>query len=452
MTGALIDAPTLTRLLPDYLPRQRWFGAADRKVDAVEVAEFDTLVPGFPGLVWALVDATFEDGEEARFQIFVGLRPIAAYEPFLDGKGRFLLGDVDTAEGPALAYDALIDPELALVVLAQVAPDEEAELVRPLTVEQSNTSIVYDERLILKVFRRVHPGPNPDAEVTRALAEVGFDHISAPVADWERGGTDLAVLRTYLVGGTDGFHLAQTSLRDLYDSRLAPAETGGDFAPEARRLGQITAAMHLALATAYGRDVAATGAWVDDMVAHLERLPAGAADLLDTGAIRSRYELLAKVGEAGAAIRIHGDYHLGQTMRTDAGWYLLDFEGEPARPVEERRRPSAPQRDVAGMLRSFHYAARVTLAERGDEVDDELVDLAGQWERRVGDAFVDGYLCSEGIDELLPAEPADAEAVLVAFLLDKAVYEVGYELAHRPDWAAIPLDAVRRILNPQDIT
>ncbi|CAN5758920.1 phosphotransferase [soil metagenome] len=447
----MIDAETLGRLLPEYLPRQRWF-PADKQLDHAEVVAFDELRSGFPALAWSLVDATFADGEVARYQVFVGLRSIETYESFLDGKGRALLGDVDTEEGPALAYDAFVDPELALAVFGEVAPDEVARLVRPLTVEQSNTSIVYDERLILKVFRRVHPGANPDAEVTRALADVGFSHISAPVAEWRRDGTDLAVLRTYLVGGTDGFHLAQTSLRDLYDRRLPPEQCGGDFGPEAHRLGQVTGELHLALAAAFGSDVPDVAGWRDDMVDHLARVvPAargGSADVarLDAERIGERYDRLAEVGDAGAAIRIHGDYHLGQTMRTDDGWYLLDFEGEPTRPIEERRRPSSPLRDVAGMLRSFHYAARVTLAERGEGAEDELADLGRQWERRVGDAFWDGYRVTEGVGALLPPEPADIDTVLVTFLLDKAVYECGYELAHRPDWVDIPLEAVDRLL------
>ncbi len=444
----MIDAPTLARLLPDYLPRQRWYGAADRELTGVDVVAFDELSSEYPALVWGLAEASFADGGTARYQLFVGLRD--DYEPFLDGKGRYLLGDVDTTEGVALAYVALDDPTLALRVLALVAPDEEVHLVRPLTVDQSNTSIVYDERLILKVFRRIHPGSNPDAEVTRALAGVGFDHISAPVADWTRDGTDLAVLRTYLVGAPDGFHLAQTSLRDLSDSRLPPEACGGDFAPESRRLGQITAAMHLALAQPYGTTPAEPAAWAADMESHLDRIAPTIGSHVDVEAARARYRELAKVGAgAGAAgpdVRIHGDLHLGQTMRTDNGWYLLDFEGEPGRPVEERRRPSAALRDVAGMVRSFHYASRVTLAERGEEADDELAELGERWEARAADAFRAGYPATSGIEELLPAHDADRQAVLDSFLLDKAVYEVGYEMANRPDWVPIPVDAVHRVL------
>jgi maltokinase len=329
------------------------------------------------------------------------------------------------------------------VLLARVAAEEHVSRVRPLNVEQSNTSVVYDERLILKVFRRVHDGPNPDIEVTKALADVGFANISAPVAAWSRGGVDLAVLRTFLSGASDGFALAQTSLRDLYDVRLDPAECGGDFAPEAGRLGEITATMHIALAEAFGRAIGEPAGWVTDMEVHLARV--AVADL-DTAAVAEVYDRLRDVVDAGAAIRIHGDYHLGQMMRTDSGWYVLDFEGEPARPLDERRRPSSPLRDIAGMLRSFHYAAAVGLVERGEEVDAELVALGRAWEQRSTEAFLAGYHSVDGVDALLPGDPHSFQIVLAAFLLDKAVYEVGYELAHRPDWVGIPLEAVARLL------
>jgi maltokinase len=134
-------------------------------------------------------------------------------------------------------------------------------------------------------------------------------------------------------------------------------------------------------------------------------------------------------------------------MRTDTGWYVLDFEGEPDRPVEERRRPSSPLRDVAGMVRSFHYATEVVLRDRGDEpVDEELQALARAWEDRNGFAFREGYRAVKGIDALLPADEADGDLVLAAFELDKALYEVGYELGHRPDWVSIPRTAVDRLL------
>lgn len=439
----MIDAKDLAVLLPDFLVRQRWYGAHDRALAGVEISEFEVWNEEWPALVWMVADVTFDAGPAARFQVPVGLRPLDQTERFLEGKGRVFLGDVDTTHGPALVYDALVDPDLALAFFNSIAPDDVVHRVRSLNVEMSNTSVVYDERFIMKLFRRLADGPNPDVEITEGLARVGFAHISAPVVAWRRDGIDLAVVREFLEGGSEGWQLALTSLRDVYDSRLDPAETGGDFGPEAARLGQITAEMHLKLAEAFGTSSGEPDAWAETMVANLARSGARA---LDAATIASAYDALRSVNDSGVSMRIHGDYHLGQTMRTDTGWYILDFEGEPALPLQERRQPSSPLRDVAGMMRSFHYASEVALAERGAAADDdELRALGVRWEQHVADEFRNGYFRTDGIDELLPAGMRDRETVLNAFVLAKAVYEVGYELAHRPDWVRIPLEAVSRL-------
>jgi maltokinase len=317
-----------------------------------------------------------------------------------------------------------------------------AERARLLGADQSNTSVVFDERLMMKLFRRIESGPNPDVEVTRALAAHGFDAVPRPVGAWEGGGGHLAVVTEFLAGGADGFQLALTSLRDLYDLRCAPDEAGGDFGPDAWRLGAITAQMHLALATAFDTSAADPAAWAADMDAQLARAP---HDGVDAAAVRAVYDAL-RAAEAGTAIRVHGDFHLGQVMRTDRGWHVLDFEGEPARPLAERRRPSSALRDVAGMLRSFHYAAEVGLRDHAPEVDDAIRALACDWERHNRDRFLEGYFGTGGVDAVLPATDAARAAVLDAFELDKAIYEMGYEASHRPEWVGIPLSAVQRIL------
>jgi maltokinase len=377
----------------------------------------------------------------------VGLRHLNETERFLEGKGRSFLGDVDTDRGPALAYDAVIDPELAVDILAVVAPDEHVERMRPLGVEQSNTSIVFDERIILKLFRRLHWGPNPDVELSEALAGVDFAQVAREKGVWRREGYDLAVAREFLAGAVEGWQLALTSLRDLYDRRLAPEESGGDFAPDAERLGRITAEMHLALAQSLGVHDSEPGRWAAELVDGLAAVPSGAGPApMPVGSIELRYRRLAEVADAGRALRIHGDYHLGQVVETDSGWYVLDFEGEPIVALDERRRHSSPLRDVAGMLRSFHYAQRVGLRERGGSAvgDSQLKGLGDAWELRAADAFLAGYLAVDGIGELLPAGD-DTRVVLEAFTLGKAVYEVGYEMAHRPDWVDIPLEAISRL-------
>jgi maltokinase len=419
----------LKPLLPAYLGRQRWFaGAEPSSVDIVESRELDDR------LFHVLVDA---DG--ARYQLLVGM--IEGMPPeFLHGHDTEVLGVADSE----MAYDGLLDPELAKVVLSKLLPDEDVARVRPMGAEQSNTSLVFDDRLVLKVFRRLHDGPNPDIEVTRALADAGFEHVAAPVATWEEEGTHLAVVQPFLGGGTDGWALALTSLRDFFGSDCDdPAECGGDFAFEARRLGTVTGQMHVALADALGTGPADRAEWSGLMARQLERVGGGSG--WRDGA-RSVFERFGSLSSPGAAIRVHGDYHLGQVLRTDTGWYVLDFEGEPARPLDERRERSSPLKDVAGMLRSFHYATAVALREREEFEWEALAPKAEAWEALNRLAFQEGYRATPGVEALVPTDRGDFHHALTAWELDKAVYEVKYERDHRPDWVAIPESAIARLL------
>jgi maltokinase len=436
-------AEKLAPLLGEYLPRQRWY-AGDAPPVAVVATPLE-LREGDPALAWYLLDATDEAGDTATYQVVLGVRPVPCDRDFLQGKERVTVGEVDDH----IVYDALVDPDLARVVLERVAPDESAEMARPLVVEQSNSSVVYDERLILKLFRRVHPEPNPDVEITDVLGERGFPHVVPQLAELRYEGMDLAVVRQYLLGSNDAWDLAHTSLRDLLNSRMPPEEAGADFGPEAVTLGEVTGRLHLALAAALGTSPADPAAWRAAASALLDRLPppgTEGGDLVDVEAVGALLDRLFNVDDPGPAFRIHGDLHLGQFLLADAGWFVLDFEGEPVRPVAERLTASSPLRDVAGMARSFHYAARTGLLERGRDVDPELVELSEAWEARAVDAFWHGYQAVPGIADLLPAAAEDRAALLAAFELDKAVYEVVYELAHRPDWVDIPASAVRRAL------
>ena len=401
----MIDLDELREQLPAYLGRQRWFaGAEPEKVAIEDDEEFGDR------LHWVLAEA---DG--ARYQVFVGHADAADVPEFLHGHDAAIIG----ASQGRLLYDALLDGELSTALLARIAPDESVHHVRPMGAEQSNTSLVFDDRIVLKVFRRVHEGSNPDIEVTAKLGDVRFEHVAVPTAVWTRDERDLAVVQPYLAGATDGWALALTSLRDLYANDCDdPAECGGDFAAEARRLGEVTASMHLAMAEAFGVE---------------------ADSPLSVPSTTAPWS-----SPTGPALRVHGDYHLGQVVRTDAGWIVLDFEGEPARPLRERVLPSSPLKDVGGMLRSFDYAQAVALRDRGEEDVERCLPLGKAWEQRNRDTFVAGYLGTAGIEALLPS---DVDAVLAAWELDKAVYEVQYERSHRPDWVDIPEAAVARILS-----
>lgn len=444
----MITIDEILPLVPNHLAAQRWYDH-DGPPERVEAADAERWMDGDQVLWWVLVDAHQGERTLGRYQLVLGARPAGEEHPFLHGKSGELLGIVDTDGGPVTVYDAFIDPPLALEVLRRIAPSLDAHSVRPLAVEQSNTSIVYDEHVIVKLFRRIHVGENPDVDAVTRLAERGFTHVPAqhgvlerPVADGlpDAGAIQhLAVARQFLTGASDGWHLALASLRVIIADHLESASSGGDFGPDAQRLGAITGELHRRLADAYGTSTADVSAWVGHFRAQLDRV----RDHVPADEISRRYDRIAEIRDPGPALRIHGDLHLGQMLRADSGWYVIDFEGEPARPLAERMAPSSPLRDVAGMLRSFHYAAAVVHHERGDEEDAS--ELVADWEERARTRFLEGYRSTEGIAELLP-DDATAELLLQGFELDKAVYEVGYETAYRPSWVGIPLGAIRRLL------
>ena len=318
-----------------------------------------------------------------------------------------------------------------------------------LTGEQSNTSLIFGESAILKVLRRLFPGQNPDLEVTRALARRGSPHVAEPLG-WIEGHGDgepilLGILSRYLPAASDGWSLAATSLRDLYSGdrvraqgTIHPDQAGGDFAGEAFRLGVATAEVHADLAAAFGVTEVPPGAFAGLAGRMIRNLEAARAEVPELGRqedkLRGCYAELAAVGGPMPVQRIHGDYHLGQVLRTTTGWVVLDFEGEPLVPLQQRRAPHLALRDVAGMLRSFDYAARHQLLDRPDT--EQLRDTAGEWVERSQAAFGKGYAEAGGMD------PQTHAALLRALMLDKAVYEVVYEARHRPSWLPIPLDSI----------
>jgi maltokinase len=444
----VIDVPGLLPALSAWLPRQRWYSG---QTEPASVTVVDQEIRGdtFPVLVRLLLDA---DG--ALYQVLVGVRGRDEHLEFLRGHDSAVIADIDTTRGGAIAYDAVFDGELALVILDAVAPHQQAERARLLSAEQSNSSLVYDERLILKVFRRIQRGHNPDVEVTEALAREGFTCVPEPLGTLRVGQFDLAILQPFLAGAVEGWALALTSLRDLFGMQDTssipiinlnapppppdPAQAGGDFSGEAARLGAMTGGMHVALADAFGRHHADAKAWAASIGAQVDALEPGDADPRGVAAILDQLSDL----DPGSAIRVHGDYHLGQVLRTDLGWYVVDFEGEPARPLEQRRHATSPLKDVAGMLRSFHYASAVASTERDGGA---LQDLAAKWEDRNRQAFLRGYMRAAAPGGILPPDPECVGAVLAAFELEKAVYELSYERAHRPDWIHIPLGALRRL-------
>ena len=432
------EVELLAGYLGPFLERQRWFARKEEGgAGEPRVIEAEVLRPGRPGLTDLVVAAG-----DATHHVLVGVREEQEALGILRGQEHAILGPLGEDDGHSLAYGALADPELALQLLEIVSGGrQQATRVRSVGAEQSNTSMVYDDRLIMKVFRRLQAGPNPDV----ALDEVGFNHVAAPMAVWHRDPWDLALVQEFLAGGSEGWALALTSLRDLYASgpETAPEAAGGDFGDEARRLGEMTAKLHLALAEAFGRHRAQPDEWARSIRQQLDAVPQSEGVIgPGTGAI---LDDLRSVAAPGVAIRVHGDYHLGQVMRGEVGWYVLDFEGEPARPLAERRELRSPLRDVAGMLRSFQYATALAAEERGPAGQADVAELAVAWEQRNRRAFLEGYSSGTHIDELVPGDEAGFETVLAAFELEKAAYELCYELAYRPAWAHIPRQALERL-------
>ncbi len=443
----------MAELLPAYLGRQRWYAGrrelAAGDVEILEAGELYSSTEGRHRLHWFVVGVAGD-----RYQLLIGERPAGEPAGFLNGHEEAFLGALEHT----YCYDAALDSELARQLLPVVtAGAEHSARVRPISAEQSNTSLVFDDRVIVKFFRRLLDGPNPDVETTTALARAGFDHVARPVGRWRRSGMDLAFAQDFLAGGTDGWALAQTSLRDFYNSESdQPSEAGGDFAGEACRLGRVTAELHRTMADVWGvdRDRLRSGEWaqlVDDIerrlatsaprIAEATRDEPAGDDL--AGEVRSVVGRLRAVTDPGPAVRVHGDYHLGQVMRTDGGWYVLDFEGEPGRPVDQRLRPASPLKDVTGMLRSLDFAARFALGTAGAGIAPR--DRAGAWEGHNRAAFMAGYLGVDGVEALLPQDPG-RDLVLAAYELDKALYEIAYEAAYRPSWVAIPAGTIARIV------
>ncbi len=443
---------TLEELLPGWLPQQRWYGGKGTAVRAVRVAS-ETRLPGDADVRVVLLEVDADDGSTERYQLVVGRRT-GALEHRLE---HAVIGEV----GGAVAYDAVHDHDAMAGLLGLLATGGEVgPLVftndgevdptltsRVMSAEQSNTSVVFGDAVILKLFRRVQPGANPDIEVTAALAHAGSGHIACPLGwfDGEVAGerTSLGLLQVFMKGASDGWAMATASVRDLFaEADLHADEVGGDFASESERLGVATAEVHALMATALPSALVGPEESRATAAQLRERLEAALAVVPElaphAGAARALYDQVATRTAPVAVQRVHGDFHLGQVLRTQEGWVLLDFEGEPARPLSERRALMSPLRDVAGMLRSFDYAARHLLAERHG--DAQLAYRATEWAERNRQAFCDGYARAAGSD------PRAESLLLRAFELDKAVYEVVYEARNRPAWLPVPLAAIERLV------
>ncbi|MGE7436637.1 maltokinase N-terminal cap-like domain-containing protein [Kitasatospora sp. NPDC001175] len=480
--GDRLLGPLLPALRP-WLVTRRWFSQESGCLQDIRPVSTAVLPGGGAVLLHAVVVVRHTSSAARRYQLLLGLRRELPARLAAAAIGQAVGGEWD---GWWL-YEATEDPESMSRLLDSAAHEASSPLqlvrcldtpvradlaARQLRVEQSNTSVVYGDRLLLKLLRRPEDGPHPEVAVLRALTEVRSTRTPRLVG-WLRladgpggGGADgsggaesvLGVLTEFLAAEGTGWELAVRQAGDFLEARHPAAPAVDGFHVEARALGAAVAELHSALAEAFPtvrlepgevlRQTAELARSLRSAVREVPRLEAYA------GRIAGLYEDYEKVALRGnlTAQRLHGDLHLGQVLRTAEGWKVIDFEGEPLRPVAERGLPQPALRDVAGMLRSFDYAARQAFAARppGGELPQEpsaaperrrRARRAQAWAVRNRRAFTAGYTAAGG------ADPHCHPVVLHAFEAEKAVYEAVYEARHRPDWLPIPLAALQRLVS-----
>ncbi len=476
-----LDAHTLTRawhlpapledVLADWLPTRRWFGGKGYGVTSVRVvdAAWLGLDPDTP-LAWVLAEVSFADAAPHHYSLWLGIDAAA------DGSSVVspLVSLADVAATPSACLRQLLPGAsiataaggrlMAVDVDGQAVSQLLTQAARPIGAEQSNTSIRVGGELVLKLFRRLQAGENPEAEVLRFLStRTTFTDIARPHGAFnhvDAHGTirTLGLVQEWVPNQGDGWRFVVSKLEACLDDAGAWPAWAGDMAG----LGRVTAGFHRASASdATDPDFAPRlldASDIDGLRAALVRsatalqgrlagcdLPPGLVSPLTQALDAIATSNIALPKEASAApavgIRVHGDYHLGQTLRTSGGFVMIDFEGEPGRPLEERRQRHHALKDVAGMLRSFEYALAVAAGRRPDAIHHLRAII------HLDDAFLRAYFESMAGSGLVPEDEDSRRLWLRFFTLEKAVYELAYELDNRPTWAAIPGEAIVRFVD-----
>ncbi|KJS30952.1 MAG: alpha-amylase [Desulfatitalea sp. BRH_c12] len=523
----------LTRRLALYIARQRWFGAKSRSIKTLSIREVLPVKDRDTSAVLLLIDLQYADGTSEGYSLAVANAVAEEAEVLMEKHPRAFIARVCRADEHKHSFlvDGLIQKRFCLSLLKMIArraslrgsvgrmtavstrefktlhrQDEMPYEIYLLKAEQSNTSVVFGERLILKMFRRLQEGTNPDLEIGRFLTRRGFAHMPAVAGALEysldRGEpTTLAILQAYIPNHGDAWAFTLDSLYRFFESILTtagevlPPQPAGGLLTLARTeipqevsdrigvylkavllLAERTADMHTVLASdttdpvfepesfsrLYQRSLyqsmrSLAGQVLPQFKKIMSRMPeqtrlAGERILARREDVLDTFRRLVGERLTGKRVRCHGDYHLGQVLYTGKDFVIIDFEGEPARPISERKIKRSPLRDVAGMLRSFHYAADMALMHeqsRGlfkPERRAVMEAWSDYWYRWVGAAFLGRYLESSRTGGFLPDTDAEIKILLDAFLLEKAVYELGYEMNNRPDWVRIPLKGIEQLL------
>ncbi len=526
----------LIKLLPQYLQARRWFRSKARRIKMVQIIDTIPIHSGGCAAYILLVNVEYTEGDAEVYVLPLTFVTGDRAEQLLQYLAHTVLARlrIEDAAIEGVLYDPIVDQDFCTILLNAIktrrrmrAPNGEvtasptrilsiilnatdAKLeANPIKAEQSNSSVIYGDRLILKLFRKLEPGINPDLEIGRFLTEHGFQH-TPPVAgmlEYQRSGTEpatLAILQGFVTNEGDAwkytldvsshyFERALTeyadveipsvvvstrSLLDMSEQEAPPLahEMIGAYLEAARLLGQRTAEMHLILASdtrnpnfapepftsLYQRSVYQSMRSLSTRV--LQVLRKALPDLPESTqedaqkVVDSESDILQRFGALldhkilATRIRCHGDYHLGQVLYTGKDFAIIDFEGEPARPLSERRIKRSPMRDVAGMLRSFHYASFAALSQQASGVslrtEDSaiLAPWASYWYFYTSTVFLKAYREQAGTASFIPHERHEFEVLLNVFLLDKSIYELGYELNNRPNWVHIPLQGILQLL------
>jgi maltokinase len=465
--------------LQEFVSTARWFGGKGRDFHLSGVRRLGVLDPS--GVDCAegedevrvtieLATVEYADGSSEQYQI-----PLSYYSAPQERLARVLVGQwKDDDLGDVFAYDALHDRFATPAWLSGFASSTATDTLvfrrleghdlevdcrsTVFTGEQSNSSVAFGEDSLMKVFRKVTPGSNPDIEIHAALTAAESTHIAALYGWLETVPADgeeplqLGMLQQFLRTASDGWELALASVRDLFaEGDLHADEVGGDFAAESHRLGVATAEVHNVLADSFPTKRSGLEELRELSLAMTRRLEAAVEVVPDLAphadALQATFERVSEVAEPIVVQRVHGDLHLGQTLRTSRGWKIVDFEGEPAKPLSERVRPDSAWRDVAGMLRSFDYAAHSVEVDL--EEGAQIAYRAREWVERNQQAFLEGYVEATGRTAGVGLS-GDQQVLLDAYEADKAVYETVYEARNRPDWVGIPLAAILRLTKHQD--
>jgi maltose alpha-D-glucosyltransferase/alpha-amylase len=535
----------LEQLLPGYLMKVRWFGGKARQIASVQLTSTIPLPSQQLKPYVANIRVSYDDGGRQTYVLPLDYAQGKRGEEIQSESPQAVIARFEVRGTDGMLYDASQDKAFASLLLESIKKgatfgDDECSLVawptaaftqvlgdgteqvepKIMKAQQSNTSIAYGGRAILKMFRRLEEGTSPDLEIGRFLGEKGFEHTPplAGALEFKTQDSDepltLAILQGFVSNQGDAWEYTLDSLEGYYD---AAASSGADDVPQtpqgnhllealdeevpvsvsdalgpyldsARLLGRRTAEMHLALSSDASDPAFAPEPFTSEYLRTRYQSVSGlteqafkvlanqAANLPDEtrnqarevmqgrerilarfeallqGQVQSRFEAIAQGQIDAVRTRVHGDYHLGQVLWTGSDFVIIDFEGEPVRSLRERREKHSPLKDVTGMLRSFHYAAyaamfsRITKGVVASEDQGGIEGWADAWHKWVSVAYLKEYLDIASPGHFLPRNPADLRTLFDIYLLEKAVYELIYELNNRPDWVRIPLQGVRELV------